>query len=37
MDKDLELRLLERLTQIEHKKLEDYQVVLMPDFFVDHF
>ncbi len=37
MDNDLEIRLLEKLKQIEPKRLKKFNVVLMPDFFVDHF
>ena len=36
MDNDLIIRMFERINQIEKKKLNDYNVVLMPDFFVDH-
>jgi len=37
MDNDLKIRLLEKLNQIDLKRLEEFKVVLMPDFFVDHF
>jgi len=37
MDQDIKLRVIEKLVQLEKKDLEDYNVVLMPDFFVDHF
>ena len=37
MDNDLKIRLLEKLNQIDPKRLEEFNVVLMPDFFVDHF
>jgi sugar/nucleoside kinase (ribokinase family) len=36
MDYDLKIRLLERINQIEPKNLNDFNVVLMPDFFIDH-
>jgi len=36
MDNDLKIRMFERINQIETKTLNDYNVVLMPDFFVDH-
>ncbi len=36
MDNDLLTRVFERINQIEKKKLNDINVVLMPDFFVDH-
>jgi len=37
MDKTLKKRLLERLNEIEVRKLSGLHVVLLPDFFVDHF
>ena len=37
MDNDLKIRLLEKLNQMEQKRLKKFNVVLMPDFFVDHF
>lgn len=37
MDNNLKIRLLEKLNQIEPKRLKEFNVVLMPDFFVDHF
>jgi len=35
--KDIKLSLLERLKSIDKKDIEKYNVVLLPDFFVDHF
>ena len=37
MDDNLKKRLIEKLNQIDLKRLADFHVVLMPDFFVDHF
>ena len=37
MEGDLKTRLLEKLNQIDSSKLGEFSVVLMPDFFVDHF
>jgi len=37
MDDDVKTRLLEKLNQIDLKRLSDFHVVLLPDFFVDHF
>jgi len=37
MDDNLKTRLLEKLNQIDITKLEKFNVVIMPDFFVDHF
>ncbi len=37
MDDDVKTRLLEKLNQIDVKRLSDFHVVLLPDFFVDHF
>lgn len=37
MDDDVKTRLLEKLSQIDIKNLSDFHVVLLPDFFVDHF
>ena len=37
MDDDLKTRLLEKLNQIDSSRLREFHVVLMPDFFVDHF
>ncbi len=37
MDEALKKRLLDKLNDIDLKKLSDLHVVLLPDFFVDHF
>ena len=37
MDEDLKARLLEKLKQIDIEALQELHVVLLPDFFVDHF
>ena len=37
MDETLKKRLLDRLNGLDLKKLSDIHVVLLPDFFVDHF
>jgi len=37
MDDTVKTRLLEKLNQIDVKRLSDFHVVLLPDFFVDHF
>lgn len=37
MDDDVKTRLLEKLNQIDVKRIPDFRVVLLPDFFVDHF
>jgi sugar/nucleoside kinase (ribokinase family) len=37
MDDNLKTRLLEKLNQIDITKLANFNVVIMPDFFVDHF
>jgi len=37
MDDDVKTRLLEKLNQIDVKRMPDFRVVLLPDFFVDHF
>ena len=37
MDDDVKTRLLEKLNQIDVKRMPDFHVVLLPDFFVDHF
>ena len=37
MDYILKTRLLEKIKQIDITKLEKFNVVIMPDFFVDHF
>jgi len=36
-DKELVKRVLYRLKEIDKKSLSDYHIVLLPDFFVDHF
>jgi ribokinase len=37
MDEDLKKRLLEKLKQLDKKTLNEINIVLMPDFFIDHF
>ena len=37
MDKSLKKRLLDKLNDIDPQKLSDTHIVLLPDFFVDHF
>lgn len=37
MDDDVKTRLLEKLNQIDVKRMPDFRIVLLPDFFVDHF
>ncbi len=37
MDDDLKTRLLEKLNHIDSTRLGEFHIVLMPDFFVDHF
>jgi len=37
MGENLKTMLLEKLSQIDIKKLANFNVVIMPDFFVDHF
>lgn len=37
MDNNLQERLLEKLKNIKLKNFSDYNVVLLPDFFIDHF
>ncbi|HUT00114.1 MAG TPA: carbohydrate kinase family protein [Candidatus Thermoplasmatota archaeon] len=37
MESSLQKRLLQRLVGLERKKLSTFHVVLLPDFFVDHF
>ncbi len=37
MDEDLKTRLLEKLGQIDIETLQKFHVILLPDFFVDHF
>jgi len=37
LDKTVKTRLLDKLRQTDKKKLLDFHVVLLPDFFVDHF
>ena len=37
MNDDVKTRLLEKLNQIDLKRLSDFHIVLLPDFFVDHF
>ena len=36
-DKSLVKRVIDRLNDIDKKLLLDYHVVLLPDFFIDHF
>lgn len=37
MDINLKLKLIEKINNIDYKKLSELHVVLLPDFFVDHF
>ena len=37
MDKNLKLRLIKKLENLDYKKISNINVVLLPDFFVDHF
>ncbi len=37
LDKELKLKILERLKQIDKQNLQELHVVLLPDFFADHF
>ncbi len=37
LNDSLKTKLLDRLKQLEKKKLADFNAVLLPDFFVDHF
>ncbi len=37
MENSLKSHLLKKLKEIDQKELKDYHVVLLPDFFIDHF